>query len=569
MLVNLKINNIALIEKLNIDFNSGLTVLTGETGAGKSIIIDAINFVLGERADKNLIRTGQTFAKVDAVFCFESNFEKIKNVFENLGIEFENTIILSRTMSFEGKNECRVNGQLVTVGMLKQISNTLIDIHGQQEHQVIMNPKNYIEILDTYIGSDLLKLKSSLSSLLSSLKDINNKISSLGGSDADREAKMEYLQFQFNELKKANLSCGEEEKLAEQLKILNSAEKIKTSITDCIMFLDTNSVNANYCLNISQQKLNSISAYKPEYENILQRIISLRLELEDCVQELKNELNDLDFNESEYNKIDSRLDEIRNLKRKFSKTESQLIEYTNQLAEEINMLSSSEELLLSLKNQKHQVIQQLKDIAYEISNKRKKHAVDLENQIKHQLIQLGMPSAIFKIEFLNNANDDFEKSISFNGIDNIEFMFSANLGQPLKPISKVISGGEMSRFMLSFKTVISKIDSINTLIFDEIDTGISGNIAHIVAQKMAKIAKHRQVICISHLPQISAMADNHFLIRKYETENQTKTELKLLESSERINEISRLLGGVQNSQVGKSAAIELLEECENFKNSKI
>ena len=569
MLVNLKINNIALIEKLNIDFKSGLTVLTGETGAGKSIIIDAINFVLGERADKTLIRTGQTFAKVDAVFCFENNYNNIKKVFEELGLDFETTIVLSRTMSFEGKNQCRVNGQIVTVGMLKQISTTLIDIHGQQEHQVIMNSKNHLSILDSFTGSNLNNLKSSLNISLSTLKSINKEITSLGGNESEREAKIDYLQFQFNELKKANLTCGEEEQLAEQLRILNSAEKIKSSLSECVSALDMNPVNALNCLNMCEHKLSTISSYKSQYQTLLERINSVRLDLQDCVEEVKTELNLLDFNQEVYNKIDSRLDVIRNLKRKFSKTESELVTYTTQLEQELQKLISSDQLLLNLNKQKNEILKNLKVIATELSAQRKKFAVNFESEIKEQLVQLGMPSAIFKVEFKQNENQSFESIISLDGIDDVEFMFSANLGQPLKSLVKVISGGEMSRFMLAFKTVISKVDSINTLIFDEIDTGISGNIAHVVAQKMAIVSKHRQVICVSHLPQISAMADNHFLIRKYETENQTQTEVSLLNEGERITEISRLLGGVQNSEVSLSSAKELLLQSKNFKISKI
>lgn len=565
MLVNLKVNNIALIEKLNVDFNKGLTVLTGETGAGKSIIIDAINFVLGERADKSLIRTGQTFAKVDAVFCFDDLNKNVVNIFNELGIEFDGTAILSRTMSFEGKNECRVNGQIVTVGMLKQISTTLIDIHGQQEHQVVMNPKHHIDILDTFTGADLVNIKSELLNKLNQLKQINKSINSIGGSETERQQQIDFLQFQLNELKKANLVEGEEAELIEQLKILNSAEKIKCALNETILMLDANSVNALGCLNYGENKLSSISSYKQQYDALHQRLNSIRLDLQDCVEELKVEQSILDFDQNEYDRIDSRLDLIRNLKRKFNKTESELIAYVSYLEQQLSMLVSSEQLLSKLNSDKSKVIDELKVIANSLTNKRKQFAIEFEKEIKNQLVQLGMPSAVFKIDFKENELE-FEKTLTTNGVDNIEFMFSANLGQPLKPLIKVISGGEMSRFMLAFKTVISNTDNINTLIFDEIDTGISGNIAHVVAQKMAGISKFRQVICISHLPQISAMADNHFLISKFETDTDTKTKLQLLDNNERISEISRLLGVIANSESGKASAKELLNQSQIYKN---
>ena len=563
MLANLKIKNIALIEEVSIDFKNGFSVLTGETGAGKSIIIDALNFVLGERADKSLIRSNQSSSKVDAVFYLD-NEDNIKNIFSSLGLEFEQPIILSRVMSISNQNECRVNGQIVTANMLRQISNALVDIHGQQEHQVILNVKNHLSILDNFCGDRILENKKNISSLLTKLKEINNKISSLGGSDEERKFKLEYIEYQLKELKGANLKLGEEEELTNKLKILNNLEKIKTSVSDCLNALDNSNLSVLSQLNNCEQYLNSISNLDNKYNDILERINSCKYELSDCADELKSYYNNLDFNQDEFNNLDSRLDLIKTLKRKFNKTEEELINYINELEDESYKLTSSHEIQKKLLKEKEDVLAKLKNECASLTDKRKLVAQDFENKLLSELKDLGMPSSNFKILFKDN-NLEFENIVTSNGADDIEFMFSANLGEPLKPITKVISGGEASRFMLAFKNVISNVDNIPTLIFDEIDTGISGKIAHTVAKKMANISKSHQLICVTHLPQIAAMADNHFLINKFEKDNHTKTQITILTNESRIKEISRLLGAVDKSELSLKVAEELLKDCLEYK----
>ena len=565
MLLNLKIKNIALIEEVNIDFQKGLTVLTGETGAGKSIIIDALNFVLGERADKSLIRSGQPNAKVDAIFYLD-NEEHIRSIFETLGIEFEQPIILSRTMSVSQVSECRVNGQIVTLSMLKQISNALVDIHGQQEHQVILNVKNHLNILDSYCGEKISLYKDNIKKYIEELKLINNEIASLGGNSEERKFRQEYISYQLQELKSANLKIGEEQELTDKLKILNNVEKIKVALNDCLVDLDGSSISVLNLLNKCNQNLESVSNFDSRYKNIQTRLNSSRYEIEDCLEELKDCSNSLDFNQDEFNSIDARLDNIKDLKRKFGKSEEELIEYISQLEEENNKIVNSTELLQQYQLKKKDILFKLKDECELLTNKRKEVAKQFESNITKELKDLGMPSSQFSICFKEDETE-FEKRLTQNGVDEIEFMFSANLGEPLKPIVKVISGGEASRFMLAFKNVVSETDNIATMVFDEIDTGISGKIAHIVAQKMANISFKHQLICITHLPQIASMADNHFLIKKYEENGHTKTKLITLENEERIVEIARLLGAVDNSELSLNVAKELLQSCDKYKNN--
>lgn len=567
MLKTLKISNIALIENLEINFENGFTVLTGETGAGKSIIIDALNFVLGERADKSLIRTGETQAKVQGLFSVQESPE-ILSVFENLGLEFENDIVILRTMSVDGKNECRINGNVATLSMLKQLTNLLVDIHGQNEHQVIMQSKNHLMLLDDFCGKSVKEKKSILESLMIKFAENKKQIEKLGGSDENRISQIEFLQFQLNELNSAKLTLGEEEELTATLKKYNNASKIKDNLQSVINVLKDGSSSAFDLLSVASNSLIALSSIDEKYGAMQERISSLKYEIEDCSEILNEDLSDLEFNQADYDKVDARLDLIKSLKRKHSKNVEELIAYSVKLTEELNMLSNSEEILNGLRKEKNELEKQIYKVCSELSSERKAGANKLEQKLTSELKSLGMGASCFKIEFQPLCEiNAISENLTHNGLDNIQFMFSANFGEPLKPLIKVISGGEMSRFMLAFKTVIAESDRIPTLIFDEIDTGISGQIASVVALKIATISKSHQVISISHLPQIASYADNHFFIFKNIENNKTRTHLVLLNKNERANEIARLIGGVEKSESTIKTAQELLEQSTRIKSN--
>lgn len=539
MLQSLTIKNIALIDNLTIDLGNGFNVLTGETGAGKSLIIDSLALLLGEKADKSLISYGATFASVEAVFVTE--LEDVLNKLEEFGLERENTIIITRKLSLDGKNECRVNGKSFTLSMLKAITAPLMDLHGQFQHQELLKESNQLKVLDAFGGTKISEAKKEFRDVFYKLKNTKKQLQSFNFNSQDREKLLDLYNYQINEIEEANFVDGEEETLKDlRVKVLNQ-EKIALSLKRISSYFgDSN--NENGLLEIIKRcdhDFSDILRFLPEKEDIAKRISSVRYEIEDLADTIESMTDDLYFDEFSASENEKRLDLLSSLKKKYGNSIPEINAYLTSIKIEYEKLLNSAELVEKLEKEKEQLICLLNEKASVLSNERKKYAKQFEDLVKNELNELSMKGAKLEIVFKSRDSETCDEK----GYDDIEFMFTANAGQPLRPLNKVASGGEMSRFMLAVKNITADIDNVGTMIFDEIDTGISGDTANVLARKLAKIGLKHQVICVTHLAQVASFGSSHFFISKAEENGKTRTSLKLLNDEERIYEIARIIGG--------------------------
>lgn len=563
MLQKLKIKNIALIDECIIDFESGLNTLTGETGAGKSIIIDSLNFVLGARCDKSLIKSGTDTAKVDAVFYTLDN--DVFKLLEDVGIEKDSTVIISRTMNLTGKNECRINGENVPLSIIKKVTSKLVDVFGQNDQQFLLDTKSHLSFLDAFNEKLLEEDKSKLSNLINELLGIKNSIKLIGGDGEERLRNIDILKYQINEIASANLKIGEDDELSERKNILKNSEKILEKFNDFKLYCD-GQVNLTSNLKSMTNILNSLSEFLSGCDALSERLNVARIEVEDIVETIFDKSNKFEYNENELNEIEERLDLIKTLSRKYGNSIDDILKFQQQATENLQKLENATEELEELNKKKQQCLVSIYDTCVRLSSIRKSLAKEFEEKIKIQLVNLGMKSANFKVEFNNYTMEEIESKVTNLGADEVEFMFSANLGEPLKPLVKIISGGEMSRFMLAFKTVINNFVD-KTYVFDEIDTGIGGGVGTVVAKQMAEIAKVNQVLCVTHLAQISCFADNMLKISKYEADGRTYTNVKKLIGDEITQEVMRLIGTNEVSEYAYKHAEELIKEAIAFKKS--
>lgn len=565
MLFSLHIKNVALIEESEINFGEGLNILSGETGAGKSMIIDSINFVLGDRASRNFLRTGEKLAAVEALFYVDkTNIPLVNDLFSKNGIDIQDdgSILIVRTLNSSGKSVYRINGNIVTSNIIKLVSEILIDVHGQHEHQSLLNPKRHIILLDKFCGVELEKKKLILKNLYNEFLEIEKQIKLLSGNEEQRENKIDFLSFQIEEIENASLKDGEEEELYERRKILSNAEKIikLSSETVQLLFDSYNGEQTAYDkISNAISNLNEILEVDTSVNEMYKTLLDVSSLLNDVCYELKNYANNIEIEPDEINIIEERINLIYNLKRKYGKTIKDILEYYENIKKELNFILNSEKTVKKLLNKKEILIKELESTCKEISDIRSEKAKNIEGIIENELKELEMKNAIFKISM------ERKKTFSSNGWDNIEFLISPNPGEDLKPLSKIASGGEMSRIMLALKTVLAKVDNIETFIFDEIDAGVSGRTAQKVAEKMSIISKKQQIICITHLPQIAAMADNHFLIEKGIENNRTFTKAYELNKNLSVEEIARLMGGAKITDTTISAAKEMKILADEFK----
>lgn len=558
MLSKLFVQNIALIDKLELNLNNGLNILTGETGAGKSIIIDSINFVLGERADRTLIRHGSDYAIVEAVFD-EYLTEEIKSCLDDIGIECEEILIIKRKMTTDNKNECRINNQVVTLNTLKGLTQLLVDVYGQHQHQSLLNVKEHINFIDS-IGKLEIKVPlEKYQEALSKYLNVNNQLKEYGDIN-ERNEKLLRLKNIIEEIETLDLKENEYEKLMVQREKMKNVTEIAEKLNNAKNFLDNSEYSISHKLKMAIQAISSITSYDNELEEIYNRLDSAKIELDDLIEMLESNLDSLDYNEFEYDRLETRIEEIKHVFKKYANGYEKLNEYLNDIKIDYDNLDNADFNIniLTEKLKKLEVI--VKEEAEILHNSRVKVAKKFEKDILKHLSDLGMGSTKFKVEIQNLGNiESFKK----NGADEIEFLIAPNAGEPLKPLSKIISGGEMSRFMLAVKNISSATDHIATMIFDEIDTGISGVISQKVAEKMCNISRHKQVIAITHLPQLASMADYHYFIEKYEKDNKTFTKIELLKEPER--ELARVLGNTANSETAIIHAKELLKYAHEYK----
>ena len=569
MLLQLSISNLALIDAMSIDFAPGMNVMTGETGAGKSIVVDAVNLVLGERADRDLIASGKQKARVEAVFDIADN-EKVKALLEELSLDAdEDTASISRELTSAGKNICRINGTVVPLQTLRQVSAQLLDIHGQHEHQLLLDSKNHISYLDAYASDEIHPLLERCEGAYAAWRSCAQKLSRLRRSVSEREQRIDMLRFQLEELKNARLVENEEDELERQKVFYRNAGKIMAAFDEACELLDSGSGRDNSSavelLREGVRALSPVATLDGRYEAVFARLDSLCYEVEDAVGELCTLREEMDYDEQEAERVESRLDLLRRLNRKYGATTREMIKYRDKIAAELGELEDSDEAMERLEKEYRQSGRVLQEICAQLTQARQAAAKRFEQSIESQLHDLGMKNARLSMDFAPmEPGERISDRFSAQGVDRIEMMFCANLGQPMKPLARVASGGELSRIMLALKNLSAQKPGIpRSMVFDEIDTGISGRMAQVVSEKMSQIGDHHQVICVTHLPQIAAMADEQFLVKKSDEDGVTRTAVIHLDRLARAQEIARMVGGAAcESESSIRHAMTMLDEAD-------
>lgn len=554
MLDRLHVKNIALIEEADIQFDKKFNVLSGETGSGKSIILDSINFVLGSKADKNLIRYGSEEAFVRAEFTVEANNAAIGELSE-MDIECDGTIVISRKYSLDGKGSIKINGNSVTASMLRKVTSHLVDVHGQSEHFYLLNEKNQLDLVDGLCREQLKEHKTTLSELIAKKRGIKKSIDELGGDEQERSRRLDILDYQIKEIKDAEIRVGEYEELSAKKKVIDNLEKIAVALGEVRGILSDDN-GCTDLLSSASRLMSSISAYGDEYFSICDRIENLGVEAEDISQTISDLADGLSFDENEAQYIEERLTLIKNLMRKYGNSEEAVLAFYEDAVRQYEALSDAAENIENLFRQLKATDDEIFECCCKISEIRKETCRSFTGKVVDELKSLNIPNARFEVEFAPFDRNSARLN-DINGADDICFMFSANKGEPLKPLSKIISGGEMSRFMLSVKTQLKDINGISTYIFDEIDAGISGITARAVAEKFIAISRNTQIIAVSHLPQVCAAASCQFLISKKDDGKTTVTSICRLSPEERVQEIVRLTGST-SSEAATEHAKELL-----------
>ena len=563
MLAKLSVKNVALIESAEIEFSEGLNVLSGETGAGKSVILDSLNFVLGAKADKTMIRYGETECFVKAEFFVPESSEAVRDLRE-MDIDSDGEIVISRRFTDGGKNSVKINGSTATAAMLRRITSKLVDVHGQSEHFFLLSESNQLKTLDGVCGESLTKTKRALADILSAYKEKKRALASLGGNEEERARRLEILKFSIDEIRSADWKEGEEEELIQKRNKINNLEKILNAVKEAAEYLSRDGGAADSLRN-ARRAMNGISSLDSAYEELAGRIETLAEEADDAAGELSEIADGLYFDENEARNVENRLDEIRALQRKYAvKEQSEIAAILEEKEKEYDLLSDGAEKSVRLQKEMSEDLKKIYSLCLEMSEIRRKTAEKFCAGVCDELKTLNIPHATFSVSFKEFSEADAERATE-NGLDDISFMFSANAGEPQKPLGKIISGGEMSRFMLAIKTRLSDLNGISTYVFDEIDAGISGKTAKVVGEKFAKIAKTTQIIAVSHLAQIACMSDKEFLIEKKEEDGKTRSYIRPLDQEEQKAEIVRLLGGENGEKAALLHAEELLEKARNFK----
>ena len=526
MITNLHIKNIGIIEDIEINFNEGLNVLTGETGAGKSLIINALNIICGDRFSKDMIRKGENQSFVEICFYDPENENSI-----------DGNIIVSREINLNGRNMCKINGRMVTVNELKEFMKKIIEIHGQNDSQNLLDNKEHLKYLDGYIGGKIKELKDEYKKYYENYLQVKKELKENYGDDKERQRKVDLLKYQFNEIKDANLKNNEDEELENKQKLIINSEKIANTLNEVDVSIGENAIDL---ISNAIRQIEKIENIDSTYQETTNRLKSVYYEMQEISRDISNYKDDIYFDENEQKQVEERLDLIYDLKRKYGNSFQEIFDYKNEVEEEIFRIENMEEYTNNLKIKQQELIDKLNEIGMKIHNFRELEAKKLSNKINENLQDLEMKNA--KINIHVNLTEDFLES----GKDKVEFYISTNIGEDEKELIKIASGGEMSRIMLAIKTVLASSDSIPVLIFDEIDTGISGKAANRVAEKLSKISQNHQVLCISHLPAIAAIADYNYFINKQIENERTITTIKKLEENEIIHEIARISSGEVN-----------------------
>lgn len=559
MLSQLYIENVAVIEKATIEFHKGFNILTGETGAGKSIIIDSMHGILGERTSKDMVRSGAESAFVSGLFTDLT--EQAINKLQELGFEPEEdaSVLVQRTIQAEGKSTCRINGRPATVSALKELGKTLMNIHGQHESYHLLSPELHIHYIDE--SGDLNTLVKEYRSVYQELKQIQSEIGAHATDEAEKLRRIDLLTYQIEELEQANLRENEKEELMERKTTMMHAEKIASAITAAKAALDGDESfdGVLSTLTAITASLQDSEQYLPALNPIIQKLHELSYGLEDVSDALREQESQMEFDASELLEIETRLDLLYRLSIKYGQTTEEMLAFLEKCRQELNQINHSEETLIQL-NETYEILKEKAiQLAKTLSDKRKKTAEQFTKKVKHELQFLNMPGIEFQVE-------QERVPLNSNGCDKIQFLISVNPGEPAKPIAKIASGGELSRIMLAIQTVLSAHDDLDTMIFDEVDTGISGSAAQKVGLKLHEVSKHAQVICITHLAQIACLADYHLLIQKQVTENKTYTQVIPLSKEAQIKEIARMIGGQAITPLLLQNAQEMIDSAKQLKS---
>ena len=542
MISIMHIKNIGIISDLTVEFNNGFNVLTGETGAGKTLIIDSLGIISGERFSKDMIRKGETYSFVELNLFLPENEHSI-----------DGSIVVSREIYENGRNTCKINGRLVTVNELKEFMSNIIDIHGQNDNQVLMKKQEHIRYLDNFIGEEILKLKHEYLKMYNQYNDIKKELKNNYGDEKEKQRKLDLLRYQLDEIEDANLKEGEEDELNEVHKLMKNSEKIYTNLSEIEESLSNNAIEA---INDSIRCFEKIENLGEKYQDKLIELKNIYYTIQELSRDVSDMNNELVFDEEKRNEVEQRLDLIYSLKRKYGNSVEEILEYKESVKEEIYNIENCEERNNELKKQLNSLEEQMYIICFKMDGIRGKYSELLEKGINKELADLEMPNAKFYVNKIINTDKQFNE----NGLNEIEFMISTNIGDDAKPLVKIASGGEISRIMLAIKTVLADSDKVPVLIFDEIDTGISGKAAKSVGEKIKIISKKHQVLCVTHQPSIAAKGDYNYYINKKVKDGKTVTDIKLLNEDEVINEIARISSGdITTSSINH--AIELRKVC--------
>ena len=561
MLSLLHIENIALIQSADIRFEPGFNVLTGETGAGKSIVIDSIGAVLGERTSRELIRTGAKSALVTAVF---TQVPPLPWLEENGFPTGEEELLLQRELQGDGRNVCRIDGKLVTVAQLRELGRQLLNIHGQHDGQQLLDPASHLGYLDQFGGCQ--PLLESYQEAYRKWHDIRREMDKLQMDEAERSRRVDTLNYQIQELERAQLKAGEDEELSARRTLLRSAGRLMEAVQSAEFALSGDEDRDGACSLIAQAEgeVQGVSSISPELSELSEKLTALRCAADDAADTLRDLSRSFDFSPGELDQVEERLDLLYRLRKKYGPTVEDMLSYLDRCRKELDQIQYADDTLARLEKDLKKAQKEAARRGEVLSRARREAAGALQARVQEELRQLDMPKVQFQTEFTPKGG---EAGMDETGLDEVQFLMSANLGEALKPIQKVASGGELARIMLALKNVLAEGDQIGTLVFDEVDTGVSGRAAQKVAEKMAQVARGKQVLCVTHLPQIAAMADTHFSVQKGERDGRTYTRLERLDRSQRREELARLIGGASITPSLLESAEELLRQAEQQKQA--
>ena len=558
MLCELDIKNIALIEKLHIEFAKGLNALTGETGAGKSIVVDCVNLALGHRGGRELLRTGEEKACVKALFDIDT-CENAKEYLQNAGIEYDDGYVeVSREMNAQGRNSCRINGTMVPLSTLKEFASTLVDLHGQQEHQRLMNSANHVLYLDSFGGEEIENLLDDMKRAYNEYRRLKKEMDQLQSDERELALKIDVYNMQHREISAARLRADEENELIQKSRLYENAEKLSENMRIAYerLYAGGKSLSAQDSIKKALDAVRAIGDLDPAYADLASRLEETLYTVKDIGYEVQSIYEDLSFDPAEAERVQDRLELIRKLKRKYGPEIADVIAYDKKISEELQKIENIDDSRAELEDACQKAQAQMHTCAEKLSEARKRSAGQMETLIMAQLKDLGMANTVFKVEFRPKGE------INAGGMEEIEFMASTNPGEPMKPLSAVASGGEISRFMLALKVILAENDGIETMIFDEIDTGVSGRMAQTVGEKMSLLGKNKQVICVTHLAQIAALADTQFVVEKTVQDGRTGSDVHRLGEEGRLGEIARLISGAESAEMSLEHARNMLDSAQ-------